>query len=134
MAWGMLLFAAYGLTDFTFKIQVELEPSVDPSDYMLIIFGTAMLLTVARLFRGARPTRDCLFWGSALGATNVMTTYFRIRTLAELPGAVAFPTLGLGVIAVSTVASLAIWKETLRPANFAFLALASVAVLLINMG
>jgi len=42
MAWGMLLFAAYGLTD---KIQVELESSVDPSDCMLIIFGTAMLLT-----------------------------------------------------------------------------------------
>lgn len=133
MIWGMLLFAAYGLTDFTFKILVELEPSIDPGAYMIIIFGTAMLLTVSNLVKGVRPTKDCLVWGLALGTTNVLTTYFRIRTLSELPGSVAFPTLGLGVIVVTTVVSLIIWRERLRFANYAFLVLASVAVLLINL-
>ena len=28
--WGLLLFATYGITDFTFKIQAELEPLADP--------------------------------------------------------------------------------------------------------
>ena len=134
MLWGMLLFAVYGLTDFTFKIQAELEPLTNPSSFMATIFGTALLLTLPQLFKGTRPSKQCFFWGVVLGTTNVLTTYFWIRTLTYLPGSVAYPSLGLGVIALTTLASLLIWREKLRPANFAFLALASVSVFLINLG
>jgi drug/metabolite transporter (DMT)-like permease len=134
MLWGMLLFTVYGMTDFTFKIQTELEPLANPSSFMTTIFGTALLLTFPQLFKGTRPTKQCLFWGAVLGITNVLTTYFWIRTLTYLPGSVAYPSLGLGVIALTTLASLLIWREKLRPANFAFLALASMSVFLINLG
>ncbi|MCB2148010.1 MAG: EamA family transporter [Deltaproteobacteria bacterium] len=134
MTWGLLLFAAYGMTDFAFKVQAELEPSADPNAFMATIFGTALLFTFPQLFKGIKPNRECLFWGFVLGLTNVLATYFWILTLAHMPGAVAFPTLGLGVIAVTTLASLLIWRERLRPANFTFLVLASVAVFLINLG
>ena len=134
MIWGLLLFAAYGMTDFAFKVQAELEPSADPNAFMATIFGTALLFTFPQLFKGFKPHRDCLFWGFVLGLTNVLATYFWIMTLAHMPGSVAFPTLGLGVIAVTTLTSLLIWRERLRPANFAFLVLASVAVFLINLG
>jgi drug/metabolite transporter (DMT)-like permease len=133
MLWGMLLFTVYGMTDFTFKIQTEWEPLANPSSFMATIFGTALLLTFPQLFKGTRPTKQCLFWGAVLGITNVLTTYFWIRTLTYLPGSVAYPSLGLGVIALTTLASLLIWREKLRPANFAFLALASVSVFLINL-
>ncbi len=134
MLWGMLLFAVYGLTDFTFKIQAELEPLTNPGSFMATIFGTALFLTFPQLFKGTRPGRQCLFWGAVLGITNVLTTYFWIRTLTYLPGSVAYPMLGLGVIALTTLASLLVWHEKLRPANYAFLALASVSVFLINLG
>lgn len=134
MLWGLLLFAVYGLTDFTFKIQAELEPLNNPSSFMATIFGTALLLTFPQLFKGTRPSKRCLFWGVVLGTTNVLATYFWIRTLTHLPGSVAYPMLGLGVIALTTLASLLIWREKLRPANFAFLALASMSVFLINLG
>lgn len=134
MLWGILLFAVYGLTDFTFKIQSELEPLANPGGFMATIFGTALLLTFPQLFKGTRPGRLCLFWGVVLGTTNVLATYFWIRTLTYLPGSVAYPMLGLGVIALTTLASLLIWHEKLRPANYAFLTLASVSVFLINLG
>jgi drug/metabolite transporter (DMT)-like permease len=134
MLWGVLLFAVFGLTDFTFKIQAEIEPLADPKPLMAIIFGTALLLTFPQLFKGNRPSKSCFFWGVALGIMNVLGTYFWIRTLFHLPGAIAYPTLGLGVILVTTLASLFIWREKLRPANYAFLALASLAVVLINLG
>lgn len=134
MIWGMLLFAAYGLTDFAFKVQAELEPLTDPNAFMATIFGTALLLTFPQFLKGSRPNRHCLLWGFVLGTTNVLATYFWIRTLKHIPGSVAFPTLGLGVIAFTTVASLVIWREKLRPSNYAFLALASAAVILINLG
>lgn len=134
MIWGLLLFAAYGMTDFAFKIQAELEPLADPNAFMATIFGTALVLTFPQFFKKDRPSRHCLIWGFLLGTTNVLATYFWIRTLVHLPGSVAFPTLGLGVIAVTTLASLLIWRERLRPSNYAFLVLASVAVLFINWG
>lgn len=133
MVWALLLFAAYGMTDFAFKVQAELEPLADPKSFMATIFGTALMITLPQLFKKNRPTQDCLFWGVALGLMNVLTTYFWIRTLTLVPGAVAYPTLGLGVIMVTTLASLLIWRERLRPANYTFLALASAAVLLINL-
>ncbi len=134
MIWGLLLFAAYGITDFVFKVQAELEPLANPNAFMATIFGTALLLTFPQLFNKIRPTRACLAWGFILGSTNVLATYFWIRTLTHIPGSVAFPTLALGVIVVTTLASLLIWREKLRPANYTFLFLASVAVFLINQG
>lgn len=131
--WGFLLFAVYGITDFTFKIQAELAPLANPKGFMTAIFAVALLLTLPRLV-SKRPTRPCLIWGLVLGTANMLATYFWIRTLADLPGSVAYPTLGLGVIIVTTVVSLVFWKEKLRLANHLFLALSSVAILLINIG
>jgi multidrug transporter EmrE-like cation transporter len=133
MIWGLLLFAAYGLTDFAFKVQAEFEPSADPKAFMATIFGTALLITLPQFFKRTGSSRHCLLWGFVLGATNVLATYFWIRTLAHIPGSVAYPTLGLGVITVTTVVSLVIWRERLRPANYTFLALACLAVFLINL-
>ncbi len=132
--WGLLLFAVYGMTNFAFKVQAELEPLADPDGFMLTIFGTALILTFPQLFKGTIPDKSCIFWGFVLGTTNVLATYFWIQTLTHLSGAVAFPTLGLGVIAFTTLASLLIWHEKLSPANYAFLSLAVFAVLLINLG
>jgi drug/metabolite transporter (DMT)-like permease len=95
MTWGLLLFAAYGLTDFAFKIQAELESSADPKAFILTIFGTALLLTLPQLIKKNRPSPHCFLWGSVLGATNILATYFWIRTLTHIPGSVAYPTLGL---------------------------------------
>lgn len=132
MAWGALLFIAYGVTDFSFKVMAELEPLADPKAFMIPIFGTALLLTLPSLLKQGKPDNPCLIWGTLLGATNVLTTYFWFKALAQIPGSIAFPTLGLGVIAITTLAGLTIWHEKLRPANVAFLALACIAVFLIN--
>jgi len=134
MIWGLSLFVASGVTDFAFKLQAELEPEADPNGFMILIFGTALILTLPQLFKGARPSKQCIFWGFALGATNVLATFFKILALIHLPGSVAFPTMGLGVIAFTTLASLLIWKEKLIPANYVFLTLAALAVFLINLG
>lgn len=132
MVWGALLFAAYGVTDFSFKVMAELEPLADPKAFMVPIFGTALLLTLPSLLKQGIPGKPCLIWGTLLGITNVLTTYFWFKALAQIPGSIAFPTLGLGVIAITTLAGLTIWHEKLRPANYVFLALACIAVFLIN--
>lgn len=64
----------------------------------------------------------------------MLATYFWIRTLSHLPGSIAYPTLGLGVIVVTTPVSLIFWKEKLRLANYFFLDLSCLAIYLINTG
>ena len=132
MSWGMLLFAAYGITDFSFKILAELDPLADPKAFMVPIFGTALLVTLPPLLKQGLPDKPALIWGTLLGMTNVLTTFFWFKALANMPGSIAFPTLGLGVIVISTLAGLVIWHEKLSKANYAFLGLACIAVLLIN--
>jgi drug/metabolite transporter (DMT)-like permease len=132
MSWGILLFMAYGVTDFSFKILAEMEPTADPKTFMVPIFSTALLVTLPALLKKEKPDKRSLMWGTLLGTVNVLTTYAWFRALALIPGSVAFPTLGLGVIAITTLAGLTIWHERLRFANWAFLALACIAVLLIN--
>jgi multidrug transporter EmrE-like cation transporter len=100
---------------------------------MIGIFGTALLISLPGLLRNPQPSTTTLLWGALLGAANMLATYFWIRTLAVLPGSIAYPTLGVGVIAVGTLAGLVIWKEKLRPANVLFLILASLSILLINI-
>jgi len=134
MHWGLLLFIAAGVTDFAFKLQVELEPDADPNGFMMLIFGTALMLTLPQLIKGPRPSKQVMLMGFALGVSNVLTTLFKILALAIVPGAIAFPTMGIGVIALTVVASLLIWKEKLRPANYLFFALGGLAVFLINVG
>ena len=131
MMWGVLLFTAYGLTDFSFKILAELDPQADPKFFMVPIFCTALLVTLPTLLKQGKPGKPSLVWGSLLGITNVLTTFFWFKALALIPGSIAFPTLGLGVIAITTVAGLVIWHEKLRPANYIFLALACISVFLI---
>ena len=132
MVWGVLLFAAYGLTDFSFKILAELDPKADPKAFMVPIFSTALLVTLPTLAKQGKPEKAALFWGSFLGVANVLTTYFWFKALALIPGSIAFPTLGLGVITITTLAGLMIWQEKLSKANGVFLALACISVLLIN--
>ena len=132
MMWGILLFGAYGLTDFSFKVLAEMDPLADPKAFMVPIFGTALLITLPSLFKQGRPEKGSLLWGTILGVTNVLTTFFWFNALALIPGSIAFPTLGLGVITITTLAGLMIWREKLRPANYAFLALACISVLFVN--
>jgi len=134
IVWGLLLFGAYGITDFIFKIQAELAPRADAKAFLATIFGTALIFTLPRLKGLKRPGPACLIWGTSLGVTNDLATWFWILALSHLPGAIAYPTLGLGVIAVTTLVSLVVWKERLRPVNYLFLAMACVAIFLINAG
>jgi multidrug transporter EmrE-like cation transporter len=54
-----------------------------------------------------------------------------MRALQVLPGIVVYPINGVGTIMLSAITSMLLWKERLTRSNYAFLALASVALLLI---
>lgn len=130
--WGLLLFFGYGFTDFLFKFQKEVLPMENPFDMLQVVFGTAMCITVAAaIYRRERISLHLLGTGAVLGVLNMYSAKFFILALRELPGMVMFPANGIGVILLSTVVGVLVWKERLNTRNYIYLACAAVALLLI---
>ncbi|MBR9978230.1 MAG: hypothetical protein KFH87_09095 [Bacteroidetes bacterium] len=132
LGWGLILFFAYGATDFLFKIQKEFLPVANPSDFLQVVFTTAMIITIVAACReGARLTPRVLIVGVLLGVVNMLSAWFFILALRELPGMVVFPINGIGIIVLSAIAGMLIWRERLVPRNYLYLACAAIALLLI---
>ena len=132
LGWGLVLFISYGITDFLFKVQKEMLPGTAPYEFLTIIFFTAMLITAtAAWIRRERITPAVLFAGILLGILNMFSTYFFIRALGELPGIVVYPANGIGIILMSTLVGVFLWKERLSVRNGIYIALAAAALVLI---
>jgi multidrug transporter EmrE-like cation transporter len=132
LGWGLVLFFSYGVTEFLFKVQKELLPVRDPYDLLVVVFGTALAITVtAAVLRRERFSMPVIGLGIALGLLNLYSTYFFIRALGDLPGIVVYPANGIGIIVLSSLAGVLLWKETLPARNIVALLLAAVALVLL---
>jgi multidrug transporter EmrE-like cation transporter len=130
--WGLLLFVSFGITEFLFKFQKEALPIENPSDMLQVVFGTAMVIgIVAALRKRERVTLHVLAAGAVLGIVNMYSAKFFILAVRELPGMVLFPVNGIGVIMLSTITAMILWKERLAARNYLYLACAAVALVLI---
>ncbi len=130
--WGLLLFVAFGITEFLFKFQKEVLPIDNPSDLLQVVFGTAMLIgIVAALRKRERVTLHVLAAGAVLGVVNMYSARFFILAVRELPGMVLFPINGIGIIMLSALVGVLVWKERLNARNYLYLACAAVALILI---
>lgn len=130
--WGLMLFVVFGVANFIFKIQQELFPIANPYQFLAIIFVTAFLVSLSVAIRQkTQITKAVLGFGLILGVLNLFASYFLMRALQELPGIVVYPINGIGTIVLSAITSLILWKERLTKGNYGFIALASVALLLI---
>ncbi|MBD3307504.1 hypothetical protein GF339_13830 [candidate division KSB3 bacterium] len=130
--WGLMLFGAFGVTNFLFKIQREVFPLENPYHFLAIIFSTAFLVSSLMVWRQGVPfSRQVIGMGAVLGVLNLFSGYFFMKALQGLPGMVVYPINGIGIILVSAITSMVLWKERLTRNNYVFILLASCALLLI---
>lgn len=130
--WGLMLFLTFGTANFIFKIQREVFHSNNAYYFLAIIFGTAFLISVVvAIAQRVHFTRAAVGYGMILGVLNVFASYSLMRALQGLPGIVVYPMNGVGTILLSALTSRILWKERLTRSNYAFIALASMALLLI---
>lgn len=130
--WGLLLFVVFGIANFVFKIQRELFPMGNPFVFLAFIFPTAFLVAASLALRQkARMTKPVAAFGMVIGLLNLGANYSLIRALQDLPGIVVYPINGVGIILLSAITSLILWKERLTRSNYAFIVLAAAALLLV---
>jgi len=131
VGWGLGLFVAFGLTEFLLKVMKETAPAANSFSFLAIIFPTAFFITLSTAIgRKEQPTAFAIVVGLILGITNMFSAYFFFRALGELPGVVVYPINGIGIIMLSSVAGIIVWKERLAVRNIVFLLLAAVALVM----
>lgn len=130
--WGLMLFVVFGITNFVFKVQQELIPLDNPYHFLVIIFPAALLVSAIMTVRQKIVfTKTIVGLGIVLGIINLFSSYFFMKALQSFSGIVVYPINGIGIILGSALTSIFLWKERLTRANYIFIALASVALLMI---
>ncbi len=103
--------------------------------FIWIIFTTAAISGVIILL----IRRESIQWrtiggGLYLGVPNFFSMFFILKALSAFQnnGAILFPVFNVGIIVLSTLAALAIFKEKLLPINRFGIILAVISVLMIS--
>jgi multidrug transporter EmrE-like cation transporter len=122
----------FGITNFVFKIQRELIPLENPYHFLTIIFPAAFLVSGIVVIRQKVVfTKIVVGLGIVLGVINLFSSYFFMKALQNFSGIVVYPINGIGIILGSALTSIFLWKERLTGTNYIFIALASLALLMI---
>jgi drug/metabolite transporter (DMT)-like permease len=127
--WGLYLFLAFGVVEFLFKLQRELYPLANSSGFLAFIFPVAFLCAIAMaVAKSVRPSIPMVLIGAGIGVINYFSAWFIMKALAVLPGIVVYPLNAVGVIVLTTISSMIIWRERPAPRNYVFLLMAMLAL------
>jgi drug/metabolite transporter (DMT)-like permease len=80
-----------------------------------------------------RPRLPDFWHGLALGATNVLSTFWFMRALDNLPATDVFLTTSVGTILLSAGGAVFLWRERYRGVTLVGLVLAAIALVLVNL-
>jgi len=128
------LFLVTGGIGLASKAFSEIGPSEQRPMYLLFLFGTtAIISTFVAVARKSRLRLTDIPFGVILGVCNLLAGHFLLLSLARLPGMLVFPIVGSMSIVLTVLAGVAIWREKLRSYTIMGIAVAVIAVVLINL-
>jgi multidrug transporter EmrE-like cation transporter len=135
----VLLFIAGGLTDVSMKTFDEVFVGLHSRwQFMAFVFGTAALtgLTAMGLtgrFSRKILSRRLLLLALILGVVNVASVQFLLQAIEVLSGTFVFPVLNISVVVGGALMGVLIWHERLSRLNRWGIALAVVALVLMQI-
>ena len=129
----VMLFACAGLAKVLFKAYGELPGRGHTDSYLIFLCAGAGVLVLGRALGERRgfQRRDLLF-GLLIGLDNALLNFSRVRAIESVAGTKVFPTMSLGVILLSLTLAAIIWKERFRGRVLVGMALAVLALILVN--
>ena len=103
--------------------------------FPIFIFGFAFIIgLVTALAQGVKFRKKDILGGIYLGVPNYFSIYFQLKALSAFDnnGAILYPTLNIGIIIISTLAAVLLFKEKLSKINMIGVVLAVVVILLLS--
>ena len=143
----LLLFAGMGVVDSLVKFAQHRyvgDSEVAPFSSLLFLnafaSGLLVLLVMPRLFKNfIRP--GIWAWGIMLGAVNFGSVFFLVRALNYLSpegistdSSVIFGINNIGIVSLSVLAGLLLFRERLKPLNWIGIGLSAIALVLFMFG
>ncbi|MEO1053842.1 MAG: hypothetical protein AAFX87_24605 [Bacteroidota bacterium] len=107
----------------------------DQAIFPVVLFASAAVWgIIALFFRKGRLDMKSLLGGVLLGMVNYFSVYFVLKALSSFgnDGAMVFPILNIGIILVSSLLSILLFKEKLLKVNWLGLILALIAIIFIS--
>jgi drug/metabolite transporter (DMT)-like permease len=104
-----------GVNDFCMKIFQHWRPVAEKPFFLLMIFGFAFIYSSGYIvLKRISVNRETVILGGLLGIPNVFSSYFLLSALSVLPGIIVYPVTNIGIIVLTALAALLIWREQLN--------------------
>ena len=130
----LIIFILTGFADASLKIyEEEFRTSMNESLFMAMIFFAAFLIGLtACIFRKGELVKVEEFkLGFLIGIPNLFSAIFLIYALQDISGSIAYPLVNMLSVAGGTALGLLRWKDTVSPLQWAGLAIALTAIIIL---
>ncbi len=135
------VFLGSGLVDSSFKfIEVNFYSVVQPQYIMMVCYASAGLIgTLYFLISciNAKPVvkLKSIIAGIILGILNYYSFYFVLEALhiRSMPGSVVIPIINVGVLLLSTLLAIFLFREKLRPINYAGVIISILSIIVLAL-
>lgn len=136
--WPLLLFFGSGINDMLVKFGQSKMPETDFNSFNMMIFGLAasigiVILIFKIIFKKEKILLKNIVGGLLLGVPNYFSLIFLIRALAQpsFDSTFVFPLVNIGIVILTGICGLLLFKEKFTRLNLAGMILAVVSLLLI---
>jgi drug/metabolite transporter (DMT)-like permease len=138
----IVIFFGSGALDSIFKYcETNYVGAEEVSIFSASLFGVAAIVGVTsmifrKLFQGKRLETKSIIAGVALGVPNYFSVHYLILSL-QIPGlesTMIFPINNVGIVVVSTILAIILFKEHLSKLNWTGILLALLSIVLIAFG
>lgn len=131
--WLIFLFFISGFTESTLKIYSELGNS-NQNPFLIVIFTSAGVFTLIWIAVEQRKFHlQSLIRGFALGIPNQLSSLFFLLGLKTVPATVAYPFYASGIVLLSIMSDILIWKRLFTVKQRLALAMLFSGVLLVSL-
>jgi uncharacterized membrane protein len=138
----IVIFIGQGVADILFNYaQVNYVAQENAPLFLSTLFISAFLTGIFILLIKMVKSKEKLklkniFWGIGVGIPNYLTMFFFFRALenGNFESSIVYPLLNIGVIVVSAIAGLVLFKEKLTLLNYFGIGTAIVAIVILSIG
>lgn len=131
--WLVFLFLISGVTESTLKVYYELG-SANYNPFLIMIFASAGMFTLLWIsLSHSNLNLKSLYFGFALGIPNQLSSLFFLKGLKSVPATVAYPFYASGIVFISIISDILIWRKFFTVKQRLALGLLVCGVILINL-
>lgn len=123
-----------GINDFCMKIfEQNFVPSGKPIFLFSIFFSAFFYCLIFIIIKKLPLDKKTILRGAILGIPNVYSTVFLIGALSNLPAVMVYPLINIGIIVLTTILVVVIYKEKINNFGFLSLGMGIIAIIFLSI-